>query len=82
MLRQTRLELGWGWGFSEVRSPSRNAHSPPAPLLFGRRYLDGQPLQFMLKDRRRGAYLYRWHMWHEALLTDAERHEAQRAQRA
>ena len=40
------------------------------------KYLDGQPLQLMLKDRRRGAYLFRWRMWHQALLADAEAHEA------
>ncbi|BDA45975.1 probable phosphatidylinositol 3,4,5-trisphosphate-dependent Rac exchanger protein at N-terminal half [Coccomyxa sp. Obi] len=35
------------------------------------RHLDGQPLQFMLKDRRSGDYLMNFHAWHRKLLPAA-----------
>ncbi|CAL8462122.1 g1653 [Coccomyxa elongata] len=36
------------------------------------RHLDGQPLQFMLKDRRSGGYLMNFHAWHRKLLPAAQ----------
>ncbi|KAK9907705.1 hypothetical protein WJX75_008523 [Coccomyxa subellipsoidea] len=35
------------------------------------RHLDGQPLQFMLKDRASGQYLFNFHSWHSKLLPAA-----------
>eukprot|EP00884_Botryococcus_braunii_P000010 jgi/Botrbrau1/10009/Bobra.0012s0097.1 len=36
------------------------------------RHLDGQPLQFMLKDRESGRYLINLEIWNESLLSDAQ----------
>lgn len=65
------------------RGPKTNL-APPFPCCVHRfhlpRYVNGQPLQMMLKDRRRERYLLRLLVWHEELLADAAQH-AQQAQR-
>lgn len=33
------------------------------------RYLDGQPLQFMMRTRGSGASIYAFELWHEQLLS-------------
>jgi hypothetical protein len=38
------------------------------------RYLDGQPLQTMMKDRKSGQYLFSVEHWHQRLLPDAWAH--------
>ncbi|KAK9803895.1 hypothetical protein WJX72_002783 [[Myrmecia] bisecta] len=38
------------------------------------RHLDGQPLQFMAKDKTSGQYLFNFEAWHEKLLPAAEAH--------
>jgi hypothetical protein len=45
------------------------------------KYLAGQPLQLMMRDRRSGDYLYCLHMWHERLLRRAEAAAAADARR-
>lgn len=37
-------------------------------------YLDGQPLQSMIKDRESGEYLVSFEVWHEKLLAKAHQH--------
>ena len=36
--------------------------------------LDGQPLQFMVKDQATEQYLFNFEAWHTSLLPAAERH--------
>lgn len=36
------------------------------------KYLAGQPLQLMMRDRQSTNYLYCLHMWHERLLRRAD----------
>lgn len=43
-------------------------------------YLDGQPLQSMIKDRSTGEYVVSFEVWHEKLIRDAERYHEQKLQ--
>lgn len=41
-------------------------------------YLNGQPLQSMIKDRATGEYVVSFEVWHEKLIKDAERYYEQK----